>query len=51
MVGKATVITHGSNAIRYSADKDKAEIVKVNHLPENISSSAIWTRMMALQQK
>ena len=51
MVGKATVITHGSNAVRYSADKEKAEIVKVNHLPDNISSSAMWTRMMALQQK
>lgn len=51
MVGKATVITHGSNAVRYSADKEKAEIVKVNHLPDNTSSSAMWTRMMALQQK
>lgn len=51
MVGKATVITHGSNAVCYSADKEKAEIVKINHLPDNISSSAMWTRMMALQQK
>lgn len=51
MIAKGTVITHGSNAVRYSADKEKAEIIKVNNLPENITSSAIWTRMMALQQQ
>ena len=37
MVAKGAVISHGSNAVRYSAEKEKAEIVKVNHLPENIS--------------
>jgi hypothetical protein len=35
MVAKGAVITHGSNAVRYSSEKDKAEIVKVNHLPVN----------------
>ena len=51
MIAKATVITHGSNAVRYSVDKEMAEIVMVNHLPESISSSAMWARMMAHQQK
>lgn len=51
MIAKGKVITHGGNAIRYSTDKDKAEIVKVNLLPEFISSSAIWDRMIALQQQ
>ena len=31
MIGKASVITHSANAVRYSADKDMAEIVKVNN--------------------
>ena len=31
MIAKATVITHGSNAVRYSVDKEMAEIVMVNH--------------------
>ena len=35
--------------MRYSADKDQAEVVKTNHLPEDISPSAMWSRMMALQ--
>lgn len=34
MIGKASVITHGANAVRYSADKNMAEIVKVNNMPE-----------------
>ena len=51
MVAKGAVITHGSNAVRYSSEKDKAEIVKVNHLPENISSSSMWARMVALQMR
>ena len=50
MIGKASVITHGANAVRYSADKDMAEIVKVNNLPDNITPSAMWARMMHLQK-
>ena len=50
MIGKASVITHGANAVRYSADKDMAEIVKVNNLPEDITPSAMWARMMHLQK-
>ena len=38
MIAKANNITHGSNAVRYSADKELAEIVKVGHLPEGLTS-------------
>ena len=31
MIAKADNITHGSNAVRYSADKELAEIVKVTN--------------------
>lgn len=50
MIGKASVITHGANAVRYSADKNMAEIVKVNNMPEDITPSAMWARMMHLQK-
>ena len=45
MIAKADNITHGSNAVRYSADKELAEIVKVGHLPEGLTTSSIWSRM------
>ena len=51
MIAKAKVISHGANAIRYSVDKDKAEIVKTNLLPDDISQTAMWARMLALQKK
>ena len=37
MIAKAKVISHGANAIRYSVDKDKAEMVKTNLLPDEIA--------------
>ena len=49
MIAKANTITHGSNAVRYSADKELAEIVKVGHLPDGITTSSIWSRMMLHQ--
>ena len=49
MIAKADNITHGSNAVRYSADKELAEIVKVGHLPEGLTTSSIWSRMMLHQ--
>lgn len=33
MIAKAATISHGGNAVRYSVNKDKAEIVKVNFCP------------------
>ena len=49
MIAKADTITHGSNAVRYLADKELAEIVKVGHLPEGLTTSSIWSRMMLHQ--
>ena len=49
MIAKADTITHGSNAVRYSADKELAEIVKVGHLPKGLTTSSIWSRMMLHQ--
>lgn len=44
MIAKAKVISHGANAIRYSVDKDKAEIVKTNLLPDDISPTCLPCR-------
>ena len=49
MIAKANTITHGSNAVRYSADKELAETVKVGHLPDGLTTSSIWSRMMLHQ--
>src|SRR5574344_14165 len=51
MIAKAACITHGANATRYSVDKDKAELVKVNLLPADIEPEAIWQRMQVHQKK
>ena len=37
MIAKASTISHGANAIRYSVNKEKADIVKANLLPDDIS--------------
>lgn len=36
-IAKASTIPHGANAIRYSVNKDRADIVKANLLPDDIS--------------
>ena len=46
MIAKAATISHGSNAIRYSVNKDRADIVKTNLLPDDISPEAMFKRMM-----
>lgn len=51
MIAKAECITHGANATRYSVDKDKAELVKVNLLPAYIEPEAMWQRMQLHQKK
>ena len=51
MVAKASAVAHGHNTVRYSTEKDLSEIVKVNCLPENLSASAIWSRMTILQER
>ena len=51
MIAKAATIIHGGNAIRYSVNKDKAEIVKVNFLPDEISAEAMYQRMVLKQKE
>lgn len=50
MIAKASAISHGGNALRYAVDKEMADIVKVNHMPDNISSTAMWARMTGTQK-
>ena len=49
MIAQGEAIAHGAAAIDYSMSKDKAHIVKVNDLPDNIEPLAMWSRMMQLQ--
>lgn len=51
MIAKASTISHGANAIRYSVNKEKADIVRSNLLPDNISPEAMYGRMMLVQKK
>ena len=51
MIAKASTISHGANAIRYSVNKEKADIVKTNLLPDDISPEAMYGRMMLVQRK
>lgn len=50
MIAKASTISHGANAIRYSVNKDRADIVKANLLPDDISPEAMYGRMMLVQK-
>ena len=50
MIAKASTISHGANAIRYSVNKDRADIVKANLLPDGISPEAMYGRMMLVQK-
>ena len=50
MIAKASTISHGANAIRYSVNKDRADIVKANLLPNDVSPEAMYGRMMLVQK-
>ncbi len=50
MIAKASTISHGANAIRYSVNKERADLVKVNLLPNDISPEAVYGRMMLVQK-
>ena len=50
MIAKASTIPHGANAIRYSVNKDRADIVKANLLPDDISPEAMYGRMILVQK-
>ena len=41
----AKVVPYGGNAVRYALEKEKAKVVKVNHMPEGIDPTAIWYMM------
>ncbi|APW31471.1 hypothetical protein BWX39_01690 [Prevotella intermedia ATCC 25611 = DSM 20706] len=45
MIMLARVVPYGGNAVRYALEKDKAKVVKVNHMPEGIAPTAIWYMM------
>ena len=45
MIMLARVVPYGGNAVRYALEKEKAKVVKVNHMPEGIAPTAIWYMM------
>ena len=45
MIMLAKVVPYGGNAVRYALEKEKAKVVKVNHMPECIDPIAIWYMM------
>lgn len=45
MIMLAKVVPYGGNAVRYALDKEKAKVVKVNHMPEGFDPTAIWYTM------
>ena len=45
MIMLARVVPYGGNAVRYALEKDKAKVVKANHMPEGIAPTAIWYMM------
>ena len=45
MIMLAKVVPYGGNAVRYALEKEKAKLVKVNHMPEGIAPTAIWYMM------
>lgn len=51
MIAKAKVISHGSTAVNYSTKKELVDVIQFHHLPEGISASAVWSRMITLQEK
>ena len=45
MIMLAKVVPYGGNAVRYALEKEKAKLVKVNHMPDGIDPTAIWYMM------
>ena len=41
MIMLARVVPYGGNAVRYALEKEKAKMVKVNHMPEGIDPTSI----------
>ena len=45
MIMLASVVPYGGNAVRYALEKEKAKLVKVNHMTEGIEPTTIWYMM------
>lgn len=45
MIILAKVVSYGGNAVRYAMEKEKATVVKINHMPEDIDATSIWYMM------
>lgn len=45
MIMLASVVSYGGNAVRYALEKEKAKLVKINHMPDGIDPTAIWYMM------
>ena len=45
MIMLASVVSYGGNAVRYALEKEKAKLVKINHMPDGIDTTAIWYMM------
>ena len=45
MIMLAKVGAYGGNAVRYAMEKEKAKVVKLNHMPEGLDATSIWYRM------
>lgn len=45
MIMLASVVSYGGNAVRYALEKEKARLVKINHMPDGIDPTAIWYMM------
>lgn len=51
MIAKARAISHGANSMRYVVNKDKADIIKLHLLPDNVTAESLWSRMLLHQVK
>ncbi|MDO4172651.1 MAG: relaxase/mobilization nuclease domain-containing protein [Prevotellaceae bacterium] len=51
MIAQGDAIAHGAMAIEYALDKERAQLVKLNGLPDSIEPLAMWARMMQLQHQ
>lgn len=51
MIAQGEAISHGARAIEYALDKEKARVVKLNGLADNIEPLAMWSRMMQFQHQ
>lgn len=45
MIAKARAISHGANSMRYVVNKDKADIIKLHLLPDNVAAESLWSML------